>query len=153
MRARARGTRPAMPRKFDVLAIDEAQEFSALELALVGRSVAEGGALIVSGDADQRAEPGAFSGWDAVMRELGVPEYRQVTLPISHRCPPHVEALARALREGRPIAPDPRTLVRGAPTVLTGYADERTLAHELGKDIDVVLRRDRRASLAVLCRS
>jgi DNA helicase-2/ATP-dependent DNA helicase PcrA len=153
LRALVRGGSPRTPRRFDLVAIDEAEELSTLELALLGRSVVHGGSLVVSGDADQRTDDATFTSWEAVMHELGVSDYRTVTLPIGHRCPPHVEALARAVRDGRSVDLGPGPLFRGAPTVVRGYSDERALAGELAAEVELVLRRDQRASVALLCRS
>jgi DNA helicase IV len=158
LRAAARGTPALPPRLFDLIAIDEAQEFAPIELALLGRSLAPGGTLIVSGDADQQTDDTTtFAGWDNVMHELRPAALETVKLEIGHRCPPQVEALARALRDGRlpsasSFAPPPN-MVRGAPTVLRQFPDEEALCGELGREVELVLRRDRRTSLAVLCRS
>jgi DNA helicase IV len=154
LRAARRGKTPTAPRPFDLIAIDEAQEFAPLELALVGRSLSPAGTLIVSGDADQQTDgTTTFLGWDAVMKELGVESFGTVPLRIGYRCPPHVEALARAVRDGGPLPELPVETKRGAPTALRAFADERELVHALGPEMELVLRRDRRASVAVVCRS
>jgi len=71
MRAQNAGVAPASPARYHCLLIDEAQEFSPLELSLLGRCVARGGTLIVAGDAAQQIDAAAnFGGWDATMREL-----------------------------------------------------------------------------------
>ena len=166
LRALARGKTPVPPSAFDLIAIDEAQEFAPLELSLMGRSLSPGGSLVVSGDADQQTDATtAFLGWDAVTRELGPVSFQTVSLPIGHRCPPHVEALARRIRDGVPVSdvdfatipfssssPPPPT-ERGAATALRRFTDERMLCAELGREIETVLGRDSRASLAVVCRS
>jgi DNA helicase-2/ATP-dependent DNA helicase PcrA len=143
MRAQRRGAVPTPPRAFDILAVDEAQELAPLELALIGRSVAPGGTLIVAGDADQQTgETSTFRGWDNVMRELGATDHAATTLDIGYRCPPNVVALARAVRDGTGPA-DVRNDV---------FDDERALADVIGRAAASVLRRDRRASMAVICR-
>src|SRR6185295_12205170 len=71
LRAERRGKKPTIPRPYDLIVLDEAQELAPLELALVGRSVAKGGTLVVAGDAEQQVDPSAcFQGWEATMREL-----------------------------------------------------------------------------------
>jgi DNA helicase-2/ATP-dependent DNA helicase PcrA len=143
LRARARGRPPLAPSAFDLIAVDEAQEFSPLELALLGRSLAPGGSFVVSGDADQHTDDtSAFAGWDAVLRELGGASWETVKLEIGYRCPPDVEALARAIRDRAPV---PRT------EVLT-YPDERSMCALLGGEIEALRSRDRRASVVVVCR-
>jgi DNA helicase II / ATP-dependent DNA helicase PcrA len=143
MRARLSGAEPKAPRTFDLVAIDEAQELAPLELALLGRSLAPGGALIVSGDADQHTdETSTFQGWDSVMRDLGAVDHATATLEIGYRCPPEIVAIARSVRDAT-----------GAASAHTHvFADERVMATALGRDMAAVLARDRRASIAVICR-
>jgi hypothetical protein len=143
LRALRRGARPKAPRAFDLIAIDEAQELAPLELRLIGRSLAPAGTFLVSGDADQQTgETAEFLGWDATMRELGAKEYTTTRLQIGYRCPADVVDLARAVRDGPGVAK--------APIVLC--ADERALADHLGPALALLLRRDRRASVAMICR-
>jgi superfamily I DNA/RNA helicase len=72
MKAAQRGKAPLPPPAYDCLLIDEAQELAPLELALIGRSLAPGGSLIVAGDADQQTDPTVcFSSWEQSMAELG----------------------------------------------------------------------------------
>lgn len=111
LRARAEGRRPQAPRRFDCLVLDEAQELAPLELALVGRSVARHGTLVVAGDAGQQVDPtAAFAGWDETLAELGAHEHEVGLLEASYRCPPEVTALARRILDpDRPEAgPPPR---------------------------------------------
>jgi DNA helicase II / ATP-dependent DNA helicase PcrA len=143
LRAARRGKAATAPRAFDLIAIDEAQELAPLELALIGRSLAPGGTLIVSGDADQHTDDtSTFFGWPNVMRELGASNWRTTTLEIGYRCPPEVVALARAVRDG--------TTTVTAP--VDSFGDERELARSLGPAMATVLEQDRRASMAVICR-
>ncbi len=142
MRAHLRGEGPVAPRAFDLIAVDEAQELAPLELALIGRSLAPNGTLIVSGDADQHTdEATSFLGWENVMRELGVHDYVTTTLEIGYRCPPAVVKLARGVR----AAAHP-------PARVHVFPDERTLTGELGVAADALFERDPRTSVLVICR-
>jgi DNA helicase IV len=130
-------TNKARVQQYDVIAVDEAQELAPLELALVGRSLAVGGVLVVSGDADQQTDPTAsFADWDRTMRDLGCAAWDSVTLEMGHRCPRDVVALARSIRAGNeaptPIAFDPAAIA---------------------KDWEDVREDDPLASLVVLCHS
>jgi DNA helicase II / ATP-dependent DNA helicase PcrA len=143
MRAARRKAAPTQPRPFDLIAIDEAQELAPLELALIGRSLAPGGTLVVAGDRDQHTdESTTFLGWEEVMRELDAPGFATTVLEIGYRCAPDVVRLARAVRDG------------GAPVEATVevFDDERRLARDLGGAAATLLRRDARASIAVICR-
>jgi DNA helicase-2/ATP-dependent DNA helicase PcrA len=154
MRAERSGATPTAPRAHDLVLVDEAQELAPLELALIGRSVAEGGSLIVAGDADQQTDATtSFTGWAGVMRELGYPgadpagarpRYAVVRLEVGYRCPPDVAALARAIRDGGDV---------GAGVSALAFADAPELAARLAREIRAFSRRDPRGSVAIVCRS
>lgn len=106
----------ARPRRYDVVVVDEAQAFAPLELAVLGRAVKPGGSLVVAGDEAQRlgedvglaayarrvASAPLEDDWDAALVALGAPAADRVVLETSYRCPPEVDALARAVRRREP---------------------------------------------------
>src|SRR5207245_3143987 len=140
---RARGA-PASPSKYQYLLIDEAQEFSPLELSLLGRCVSRGGTLIVAGDAAQQVDPAAnFRGWDVTMRELGAAEHSRAVLEVSYRCPPEVTEFARALRSEGGKAAFP----------LARFHDECHLAAWLVEALRDLDAEDPTAAAAVICRT
>ena len=144
LRAQRARAAPASPSKYHCLLIDEAQEFSPLELSLLGRCVSRGGTLIVAGDAAQQVDPAAnFRGWDATMRELGAPQHRKAVLEVSYRCPPEVTAFARSLRVegGRAAFP------------LARFHDECHLAAWLVEALRDLDAEDPTAASAVICRT
>jgi DNA helicase IV len=148
MRAERAGRPSAARRTYDVLMIDEAQELAPLELALLGRTLKDGGTLIVAGDAQQHTdETSAFVGWPGVMRELGRPHHETVALEIGYRCPPEVVKLARVILDG----------VGGrsehARAHVRAFDSQGALAEWAALGLRLVQRRDRRASVAVLCRA
>ena len=98
LRAKTRGEKLSPPRTYDCVVIDEAQDFSPIELDLLGRSLKSNGTLVVSGDAEQQLdETVVFSGWPDVMKTLGRRQFDQVVLDISYRCPARVVELARQI--------------------------------------------------------
>jgi DNA helicase IV len=146
LRAARLGLKPTRPRAFDCVVVDEAQELAPLELALVGRSVAPEGTLVVAGDADQQIDPGAyFDGWDATMRELGAGAFERVVLEVGYRCPPEVVALARAVRDG--VAVDP-----GRSRCFVA-ADERALVAWIAREVARAQRGRRDATACVVART
>jgi DNA helicase-2/ATP-dependent DNA helicase PcrA len=149
MRAARRAVAAKAPRLYDVLVLDEAQEMAPLELALVGRSLAPGGTLVVAGDVHQQTDPTtAFLDWESTMGELGCREYASVELEVGYRCPPAVAAIARAILGAR----ESETAPAQAPVALA-FPNERDLIAHLGSDLAALQRRDPRASVAVICRS
>jgi DNA helicase-2/ATP-dependent DNA helicase PcrA len=154
MRAARRGAAPTAPRAYDILLLDEAQELAPLELALIGRSLAADGTLIVAGDADQQTDATtSFRGWDSTMAELAAREHATVRLEVGYRCPPGVVALARHVLGEPPRAGESSEAPRGAEPTFLREDDEPALARRLGSELASLLRRDPRASVAVLCRS
>jgi DNA helicase IV len=124
--------------------LDEAQELAPLELSLIGRSLAPGATLVVAGDADQQLDPAAgFSSWDETMRELGASDHERIVLEVGYRCPPDVVTLARAIRE-----PDGVGLANVAR-----FPSECHLGVFVIDELAALLESDRRASVAVLCRT
>ncbi|HEY6912365.1 MAG TPA: ATP-binding domain-containing protein, partial [Myxococcales bacterium] len=144
LRARNAGVAPLSPSRYHCLLIDEAQEFSALELSLLGRCVGRGGTLIVAGDSAQQVDAAAnFRGWDVTMAELGAAQHRKAVLEVSYRCPPEVTAFARALREPSGAAAFP----------LARFHDECHLAAWLVSALRDLDAEDPSAASAVICRT
>jgi DNA helicase-2/ATP-dependent DNA helicase PcrA len=156
IRAASLGRPPAAPRRYDVIALDEAQELAALELALIRRSLAPNGTLVVAGDVDQQTDATtAFGGWGAAMRELGCSDHAVVELDVGYRCPAGIAQLARKVRASAPRAnaPPPRDASRpGVEPALLRFASERALTDWFGRAIASLQRRDPGASVAVVCR-
>ncbi|MFO0631300.1 MAG: AAA family ATPase [Nannocystaceae bacterium] len=138
--------------RYDHIVIDETQELAPIELAALGRALAEGGAITVAGDEAQQIDEGVtFAGWPAVMTELGLRGYERVELAASYRCPPEVESLARAV-VGRPGEATAKPRADGAPLAWLRCAGE---CHVVVRVIDALLQlreRDRRARVAIICR-
>jgi hypothetical protein len=143
-RAAREGVVATAPRPFDCVVVDEAQELSPLELALVGRSVAPGGSLVVAGDADQQTDATTcFVGWDHAMRELSCDDFERVTLDIGYRCAPHVVALAR-----RALDPsdDP---ARDA----IDFESPDDFARAIAVDLETIDENDPSATVAIIART
>jgi superfamily I DNA/RNA helicase len=141
----SRAGRPATVRPtYDMILLDEAQELAPLELALLGRTLKPGGTLVVAGDANQQIdETSTFLGWPSVMRELGRADHEAVTLGIGYRCPPDVVRLAQGILAG----------ARGEGARVQAFDGQSSLDEWLARGVRHVQRHDRRASVAILCRS
>lgn len=97
------------------LVVDEAEDVSLFELAVLRRSLDRPPSVTLAGDDAQRTF-GAFAGWERALSALGVSGATTCRLEISYRCPrPIVElaqavlgagdrAAARAAREGAPVS-------------------------------------------------
>jgi hypothetical protein len=145
-RAARERARPARPRTYHCLVVDEAQWFAPIELAILGRSLAKGGTLIVAGDADQRLDvDGHFAGWSEAMQALGCDDYERVVLDVSYRCPPEVFTLAKQALGETPVDPE------GTPIALFASAPDRSAW--LASTLERLTENDPRAAIAVLTRS
>ena len=152
-RAERRGVPATSPKRFDYIVLDEAQELAPLELALIGRSLAPGGSLVVAGDADQQTDPAAFfSDWEDTMATLGVADYEHVTLTVNYRCPPKVAAVAKRLIASSAVAARGELTTTAPRTAWLDFVNEAHLAFWLIAELREIRRRDRRASVAVICR-
>jgi hypothetical protein len=166
-RAARRREQPTAPESFDCIVIDEAQEFAPIELALIGRSLAPGGSLVVAGDADQQTDPAAFfAGWEQTMATLGLTDYERVTLGVNYRCPPKVVRVAKRLVSSptgtdvasanggaaEPGADDRSEGVTAPQALFLDFINEAHLALWVIEELRELRRRDRRASVAVICR-
>ena len=141
---------PALPARYDAVVVDEAQEFAPLELALIGRSLARAGTLVVAGDAGQQIDPTTcFAGWSAVMADLRAPDYAETRLETSYRCPPEVTALARHVLDPA-RAPG---LEAGAHVNALCAENECHLAAWIGDGLRAIDRDDPHASVAVIART
>jgi DNA helicase IV len=153
LRASHLGLPATLPRRYSVLLVDEAQEFAPLELALIGRSLAPEGTLIVAGDGDQHLDPSStFLGWDGAMHELGARRWISVQLDVGYRCPPPVADLAKAVLAPWALSRRTALRTRGHADVV-GFVSERELAQRLGTELRSLRGQDRRGSVAVVCRS
>jgi DNA helicase-2/ATP-dependent DNA helicase PcrA len=154
LRAESLGRPPSAPRLYDAIALDEAQELAPLELALIRRSLAPNGTLVVAGDVDQQTDATTeFAGWRPAMRELGCVDHAVVELDVGYRCPAGIGALARRIRSSPSAAETPPRAARpGVDPSLLRFASERELTGWLGRAIAALQRRDPSASLAIVCR-
>jgi hypothetical protein len=152
LRAERQRSSPVSPEPFDCIVLDEAQEFAPLELRLIGRSLAPGGTLIVAGDADQQTDPAAFfGGWEQTMTTLGAGDYERVTLEVNYRCPPKVVRVAKGLIASAGVSLS-ATTETGPDAAFLEFINEAHLGAWTIDALRDVLRRDRRASVAVICR-
>ncbi|MFO7563992.1 MAG: AAA family ATPase [Enhygromyxa sp.] len=150
LRTGADATEHAALARYDHIVVDEAQEFAPIELAVIGRARAEGGAITIAGDEHQQVdETITFTSWPEVSAELGVAERcERVVLRESYRCPPAVEAFARGLFCEQPGRPPPADLALH----LSATAHELELVAVVIASLAEIRSRDRLASVAVVCR-
>ena len=83
---------------YDHLVLDEAQDFGAVELAVILGAVRARTGVTIVGDLNQKIIPDAdFVGWEALAAELGVEGMTVARLEVAHRATRPIMALADSL--------------------------------------------------------
>ncbi|MBN2362058.1 MAG: ATP-binding domain-containing protein [Deltaproteobacteria bacterium] len=144
-------TEGGRPIVYDHIAVDEAQDFSAIELKLLLDAVRDS-AMTLAGDMAQKIVfTNSFETWDELLRLLGA-EARVETLGLSYRSTREVMALARAVLG--PIAPagEAACTRSGAPIELFCFSDIGAAVAFLADSLRSLMGRERAANVAVLCR-
>jgi superfamily I DNA/RNA helicase len=152
LRAQGRGeATPALPRSYDLVIVDEAQELAPLELRLLGRSIVSGGTLVVAGDAGQQVDTAAcFTDWATTMRDLGARDHHVAELTTLYRCPAAVTELARhVLDPGHPLP----VLEPSGPVGFLRAANECHLLARLTEALRMFTTAAPQASVAVITRA
>ncbi len=132
--------------------LDEAEDFSLFELAVVGQQLGKTRSSTLAGDEMQQTTT-SFAGWSAALAELGVKDAATVRLSVSYRCPRPVIELARHVLG--PLAPEspPKNAREGVPVGFHHFPEEAQawlFVRDALKDLSV---REPRASVAVIASS
>jgi DNA helicase-2/ATP-dependent DNA helicase PcrA len=137
---------------YDHLMVDEAQDFSPLEL-LVLLQVVPGGSVTLAGDATQKITDNDFSSWSEVLEAIGQEHFEVSPLKVSYRSTREIMEVARTVLG--PLAPDePLETVRsGAPVELLRFPGRGEAMTFLGDALADLVRREPTASVVVLTRT
>lgn len=134
--------------RYQHVLLDEAQELAPIELELLGHAVAPGGTVTVAGDGNQQVDAStSFVGWPAALGELGVRDPAEVTLAVSYRCPPAIEALARFV-----LDPAASTPFADSSWLVTRYASRCHRVASLTGELLELTSQDPRITVAIVCR-
>jgi hypothetical protein len=138
----------AAGKKIAHLVVDEAEDVSLFELAVLGRQLA-GRSVTVAGDESQQTFS-SYAGWAEALAALGVESPGTVRLETTYRCPRPVAELAHAILG--PIAPatPPRAGKGGAPVSRFDFPTDAHAHLFLAGAIRDLVEREPRASVAVV---
>jgi DNA helicase-2/ATP-dependent DNA helicase PcrA len=134
------------------LVIDEAQDFSGMEIRLLGKSLFEDATVTVAGDALQQSDPTVFfEGWDNLMDQLDTAAVDEARLATNYRSPLPVAQLAHKVLG--PLAPAdlPKSVRDGVPVSITSYPNEGLAIVALTEAIGELYDREHLASIAIIC--
>lgn len=133
--------------------LDEAEDFSLFELALVRQHLpGKSRGCTLAGDEMQQTHT-SFAGWSESLREMGFQDAAICRLSVSYRCPRPVIELARyVLGDLAPEAP-PKMSRDGVPVGFLHFPDEAQASLYIREALKSLLEREPRASVAVIASS
>ena len=141
------------PFAFEHLMVDEVQDFSPIELAVLLETTTKQRCVTLAGDVAQAIAPEhGFSNWSDLLDDLGIPHERVEPLRVSYRSTREIVEVAEhvlgpLMGDVRPVAPRTGAPVEAFPFGSTGEAAE-FLSHALGE----LMRTEPTASVALIAR-
>ncbi|HUU01047.1 MAG TPA: 3'-5' exonuclease [Myxococcota bacterium] len=134
---------------YDHLMVDEAQDFSPLELAVLMETV-RGKSVTLAGDSAQKLTDNDFSDWSEVLTAVGLDHRLVSPLKVSYRSTRPIMELANAVLG--PLAPEePSKTVRdGEPVELLRFGGSGAALTFLGDALGDLQKREPKASVAIL---
>lgn len=134
------------------LVIDEAQDFSGMEIKLLGKSVFADGTITVAGDALQQSDPTVqFDGWDQLMADLGSSSVDEARLATNYRSPLPVAQLAHKVLGTMAPLELPKSVRDGVPVSLTSYPNDGLAIVALTEALSELYDKEHLASIAIIC--
>ncbi len=142
------------PLSFTHLMIDEAQDFSPLELQLlVNLSPKERRSITLAGDMDQRILPGSgVENWESSLRHLNIDVTALEPLTIGYRSTHEIMNVAKAVIADKTVNLNWRAVRHGAPVERFRFGDQGALMVFLADALENLGIREPQASVAVLAR-
>jgi DNA helicase II / ATP-dependent DNA helicase PcrA len=141
------------PLSYEHMLIDEAQDLSPLEMAVLFDTVSRGQSITLAGDTAQRLHmDNGFSNWATVLGELGLSHVQVEPLELSYRSTAEILELSQhVLGPHKPKAP-PKATRHGAPVELFQTAATGDSAGLLAEALRELSLDEPRASVAVIAR-
>ena len=137
---------------YDHLMMDEVQDFSHLEVAVLMNTMPPGRPVTLAGDAAQKIDrESGFISWEELLEDLGAKESKMVSLQVAYRSTVEIMQLSREVLG--PEATDESSAVRhGAPVELHRFSDPGQAVGFLGESLRDLARREPQANVAVIAR-
>jgi ATP-dependent DNA helicase UvrD/PcrA len=141
------------PLAYEHLMVDEVQDFSPVELAVLLETTTEQRSVTMAGDTAQAIAPEhGFSNWSALLDDLGIPHERVEPLRVSYRSTREiVDAAEHVLGplggDVRPVAPR-----AGAPVEAFGFSSAGEASEFLSHALKELIRGEPTASVALVSR-
>ncbi len=146
------------PLVYDHIAIDEAQDLSAIEVQVLVEATGEKRSVTIAGDTAQRLIfDNGFRGWEALIGDLGLADkagaaLRLRPLELAYRSTAEVMAFARHVLGPLAPAEPPKAARHGAEVELHRFEGMGEAVAFVGEALRSLLGRERTASVAVISR-
>lgn len=149
-------TREGALSRYTHIVLDEAQEYSAMELKAVSMALGRSHSLTIAGDDVQQMDPTSpFQGWQSTLSQFGVAPEAALShrLRISYRSPRPIMELGLSVLG--PLGPkDPPICTReGAPVTYTPTGSLGESAARMADMLSQLYRQEPQATVAVVCQS
>ena len=147
------GAKGAQPLAYEHLMVDEVQDFSPIELAVLLDTTSPQRSVTLAGDTAQAIAPEhGFSNWTELLGDLGIAHERVEPLRVSYRSTREIVELAEHVLgplqgDVRPVAPR-----AGAPVEAFGFGSAGECAEFLSHALKELVRAEPEASVALLAR-
>lgn len=138
---------------YEHVLVDEAQDLSPVELAVVLDTVSSARSVTLAGDVAQRLlMDNGFSDWKTVLGELGLSHVAVEPLKLAYRSTQEIIDFAREVLGPLAPADAPQATRHGAPVDLFVFAHAGDAVGFLGEALRELMRLEPRASVAVVAR-
>ena len=141
------------PLVYEHLVVDEAQDLSPVELAVVLGTLSAGRSVTLAGDVAQRLDlDNGFTDWQGLLLDLGLEHIEVEPLSVSYRSTREIMEFSRFVLG--PLSPTEPSIVprSGAPVELFGFAHAGDAVTFLGEALGELMQAEPRASVAVVAR-
>lgn len=138
---------------YEHILVDEAQDYSPVELALLLDLLSAGRSITLAGDTAQRLlMDNGFSDWKTVLTELGLSHVEVEPLRLGYRSTQEITDVAHAVL-GQ-LAPEEKgvSVRRGTPVELFQFSHSGDAAGFLAEQLRALMQTEPRASVAVVAR-
>lgn len=138
--------------RYSHIALDEAQDFAAMEIAVLMGTLDKFRCITLAGDTQQHIhEVGGSQDWGQLLGALGIAATSLSTLRISYRSTRPITAFCRALLGN--VAEDdapPLTTRDGPPVEIFQFSDHGACVEFLGNALKTLMRNEPNASVALI---
>ncbi len=148
-----RGSKVKEALVYEHMLIDEAQDYSPVELAVLFDTVSAGRSITLAGDTAQRLHmDNGFTDWNGVLSELNLSHVEVEPLKLSYRSTQEIIDLAHSVLGH--LAPEDRGIAvrHGAPVELFRFGHSGDAAGFLAEQLRALMLSEPRASVAVVAR-